>query len=339
MTTIIVEAPNRLELRDVAPVPPKAGEVQIKVRRAGICGSDIHIVHGSNPFAKYPRVIGHEFAGEISALGDGVVGLEIGDRVVADPVIACGHCALCKAGRPNVCTNLQVIGVHHDGGFRDFATVPAANAIKVPADMPFEIAALAEPFSVGANILSRTGCSAEDSVLIFGAGTAGLTVLQIAKLHGARCLVSDPDEARRERATFLGADVTIDPGAETLEGVATAKTGGFGPSVVIDAAGVPALLDQACHVVGSGGRIGLLGFSGAPSNLDQREVNRKELAVFGSRLNRRLIPQVVQWLQDELLQPLEMISHVFSSKEARTAFDLIQNAPQSTLKVQLTFNS
>ena len=156
-----------------------------------------------NPFARYPRIIGHEFAGEIEAIGSDVSGLAEGDRVVVDPVVSCGHCYPCRVGRPNVCANLEVFGVHRDGGFRDLVPVPARNVVKVSRDLPLEIAALAEPFSIAANVLSRTGCGPEDTVLIYGAGTVGLTVLQVAKLKGARCLISDIDAVRLERAKVV----------------------------------------------------------------------------------------------------------------------------------------
>ncbi|MER9749822.1 alcohol dehydrogenase catalytic domain-containing protein [Mesorhizobium sp. M0140] len=118
-----------------------------------------------SPF--YPRVIGHEFAGTVTALGRHVTGVAVGGgRAVVDPVVSCGHCYPCRIGRSNVCANLEVIGVHRDGGFRNFVAVPAHNAIPIPADMPFSLAALAEPISIAANVLDRTGCGSDDTLLI-----------------------------------------------------------------------------------------------------------------------------------------------------------------------------
>src|SRR3954464_9065498 len=205
MLAISVEKPHSLAVVEASSPAPEQGEVRIRVRRAGICGSDVHILHGSNPFARYPRIVGHEFAGEIESVGPDVSALAVGDRVVVDPVLSCGHCYPCRIGRPNVCANLEVLGVHRDGGFRDLIVVPARNVVKVSPSLPIEIAALAEPFSIAANVLSRTGCGPEDTVLIYGAGTVGLTVLQVAKLKGARCIVADIDTARLERAPALGA--------------------------------------------------------------------------------------------------------------------------------------
>ena len=337
MIAIQVERPHALALVEQGTPAPGPGEVLVRVRRAGICGSDMHILHGSNPFARYPRIIGHEFAGEIEAVAQDVTGLAVGDRVVVDPVVSCGACYACRVGRPNVCARLEVFGVHRDGGFRDLVPVPARNVVKVGADLPVEIAALAEPFSIAANVLSRTGCGPEDSVLIYGAGTVGLTVLQVAKLKGARCLISDPDEARLERARAFGADVTIQPQRGPVAEAVQGELDGLGPSVVIDGAGVPALLEEACRVASPAGRIGLLGFSPAPCNVSQQEIVKKELTLVGSRLNRQLLPEVVGWLESGRLQPAAMITQTFAAAEARAAFELVERHPERTVKVQLAF--
>lgn len=338
MIAIAVEKPNQLAVLAQSGTAPGSGEVLVRVRRAGICGSDVHILHGSNPFARYPRIIGHEFAGEIEAIGADVADLAPGDRVVVDPVVACGSCYACRIGRPNVCAKLEVFGVHRDGGFRDLVPVPARNVVKLSPELPIEIAALAEPFSIAANVLSRTGCGPEDVVLIYGAGTVGLTVLQVAKLKGARCLISDPDAARLERARAFGADTALDPRQMPVPDAVRDELDGLGPSVVIDGAGIPALLAEACRVASPAGRIGLLGFSDAPCAVSQQEIVKKELTLVGSRLNRRLLPEVVQWLESGRLRPAAMITQTFAAADARAAFDLVENHPERTVKVQLAFD-
>jgi len=337
MVAIAVKTPHVLELFEAAPAAPKAGEVLVRVERAGICGSDLHIYHGTNPFAKYPRIIGHEFAGMVEAVGQGVTDLAAGDHVVVDPVVSCGHCYPCRIGRSNVCSNLEVFGVHRDGGFRDRLAVPRANAVKVDPNLPFALAALAEPFSIAANVLSRTGIEAQDTVLVYGAGPIGLTVLQVAKLHGARCIVADIDDARLERAQGFGADMVVNSRSTPVPQAVAGETGGLGPTLVIDAAGVPALLEEACRLASPAGRIGLLGFSPEPCNISQQEIVKKELTLVGSRLNRKLLPQVVQWLESGALRPQAMITQTFAAADAREAFDLIEKNPGSTVKVQLAF--
>lgn len=337
MVTISVREPHALIVEDRHPPSPGDGEIAILVVRAGICGSDMHILHGSNPFVVYPRIIGHEFAGIVSAVGAGVSDLCIGDHVVADPVIACGHCYPCGVGRSNVCAHLQVIGVHRDGGFRSTAVIPQENAVKISPSLGFDIAALAEPLAVAANVLWRTGCDAQDTVLIYGAGTVGLTVLQVAKMRGARCIVADIDPERLTRAGKFGADMLINSAQQSVVEMVADELDGLGPSVVIDAAGIPSLLEEACRVAAPAGRVGLLGFSGAPCNVSQQEIVRKELTLVGSRLNRRFITEVIGWLENGDLQPAGMITQTFPASEAQAAFDLLEQHPERTLKVQLVF--
>lgn len=339
MVAVVVEEPRRLALVQEPEETPGPGEVQVRIARAGICGSDIHILHGSNPFARYPRIIGHEMAGHVSAVGAGVTVVAVGDQVVIDPVIACGHCYPCRIGRPNVCGNLQVIGVHRDGGFRQSMVVPEANALKVSPRLSPALAALAEPLSIAANVTSRAGISADDTVLIFGAGTVGLTVLQVAKMHAGRCIVVDIDGARLDRAQGFGADRIINSRETDVARAVATEHEGLGPSLVIDGAGVPALLDLACRVASPAGRIGLLGFTTEPSAIVQQMVVAKELTLVGSRLNRRLLPEVISWLESGRLKPEAMITQTFAAGDARAAFDLVETHPDQTIKVQLAFDA
>ncbi len=297
MIAISVDSPGKLTIRPDTTTRPEGDEVLVRVRRAGICGSDVQILQGSNPFAHYPRIIGHEIAGEVEALGPQVKGLQIGDKVVIDPVVSCGVCYACRIGRHNVCADLAVLGVHRDGGFKSLFMVPASNVIAVPADFDLGIAALAEPFSVAANVLSLTGCSDSDCVLVYGAGPIGLTV-------------SD---------------------------AVSSENDGLGPTVIIDAAGVPSLMAEALSIASPVGRIGLLGFSTRPTEIVQKDIVAKELSIYGSRLNRKLVPEVVDWLASGALQPLPMISHTFEAADAEAAFALIRENPSLTIKVQLKF--
>lgn len=145
MVSVVVEKPGQMCLVESVKSEPKADEVCVKVEYAGICGSDLHIYHGANPFAVYPRIVGHEFVGTIIQVGENIDPLRIGERVVVDPVISCGHCYPCSIGRPNVCESLNVLGVHRDGGFTEYTCVPATNAYPVPEDIPANIAVTIEP--------------------------------------------------------------------------------------------------------------------------------------------------------------------------------------------------
>ncbi|MCF3934258.1 zinc-binding alcohol dehydrogenase family protein [Acuticoccus sp. M5D2P5] len=335
---IAVTSPHHLDFVPSEAIPPAPGEVMLRIVRGGICGSDLHIFHGTNPYATYPRVIGHEFGGIVETVGDGVTGLREGDHVVVDPVVSCGVCYPCRIGRSNVCARLEVIGVHRDGGFRPFVTLPADNAIKVSPDLPFDVATLAEPFSIAANALLRTGCDPTDHVLLYGAGTVGLTMLQVAKLEGARVMIADPDGARLERAARFGADITARTGVDDIDALARAMNGGLGPTLVIDCAGVPALMEDACRLAGPAGRVAIMGFSPQPTTIIQQQINSKELTVYGSRLNRKLLPKVVDWLETGALAPAAMVTQTYPAADARAAFELFENEPHKTIKIQLAFD-
>lgn len=342
MQAIRVEQPYQLQIVEVPDPVPGAGEVLIRIQRAGICGSDMHIFHGANPFARYPRIIGHEMVGEIAACGAGVDGLQIGQRVVIDPVISCGHCYPCSIGRFNVCANLEVMGVHRDGGMGELMVAPADNVYPIPDTLDSRAATLVEPFSIAANVLGRTGVYQDEWVLIYGAGTIGITVLQTARMHGARCIVVDIDERRLQRVAGLdserGAERTIDSRQEDVVEIVGELTDGLGPSLVIDGAGAPGLLEQAIALASPAARIGVLGFSATPSAIPQQEITKKELSLFGSRLNRRLFPQVLDGLAQGHLDANVLITHEFDFRTVADAMRLIEEHPEQTCKVQLTFN-
>ena len=338
MWAIRVERPNNLAVVEVAEPVALPGQILLRTRRAGICGSDLHIYHGKNPFARYPRVIGHELLGIVAAIGDGVQGHAVGDRVALDPVVSCGTCLACRRGRPNVCRNLQVIGVHCDGGMSEFCVIPAANAIKVPHNLSDRAAVMAEPYSIAANIMLRCEADATDIALIYGAGVIGLASLHAANMKGIRCIVVDVDDARLERARALGAARVVNSRNESVEATVKAETADYGVTLVVDAAGAPGILEQAVQVTGPAGRIMVLNFQPGPSAIPQSELVKKELSLLGSRLNRRLIPQVLGWFASGAIDPEKLVSHDFDFREVKEAFRLMEEHPEATCKVQLTFD-
>jgi len=337
MWAIRVEKPEELALVQVAEPTAGPGEILLRIRRAGICGSDMHIFHGRNPFARYPRVIGHEALGTVVAVGAEVDGFAAGDRVVLDPVVSCGHCHACRIGRSNVCRNLQVIGVHRDGGMSEFCVIPAANAVKVPDTLSDRAAVMAEPYSIAANIMLRSEADANDTALIYGAGMVGLSSLQAAVMKGVRCIVADIDDKRLERAKTLGAARVVNSRHESLEAVVEAETVGFGVNLVIDGSGAPGILEQAVQLTGPAGRIMVLNFQPGTSAIPQSEIVKKELSLLGSRLNRRLIPQVLGWFASGAVDPEKLVSHEFDFHQVKDALRMIEEHPEEVCKVQLTF--
>ncbi|MBD8213658.1 Zn-dependent oxidoreductase [Erwinia persicina] len=336
MKSVVIERPGELFLHE-RPLPePAAGEVRIKVKYASICGSDVHIWHGHNPFARYPRVIGHEFFGLIDAVGSGVDSKRVGERVAVDPVVSCGHCYPCSVGRPNVCSTLQVIGVHLDGGFSEYTLAPAANAYPLPAAIPDSLASLVEPFTIAANISAFLRPQPEDIALIYGAGPMGLTAIQVLKgvYKVKTVIVADRLEERLTMALANGADQALNnsttPLAEQLNGIQ--------PTLIIDAACHPAILSEAAALASPAGRIGLLGFSSEPCTLTQQSLTSKELSLFTSRLNSHRFPQVIDWMEQGLIQPEKLVTHTLPLAQIEQAMTLFEKDPRSCCKVILKVN-
>jgi len=338
MESIKVIAPGEL-LVDTLPAPdPAAGEVRVKVGYAGICGSDLHIYHGSHPFVKYPRIIGHEFAGVIDAVGAGVNVAKIGQRVSVDPVVSCGHCYPCSIGRSNICHNLQVVGVHLEGGFSEFCCVPEQLAFLLPDSVDDVSAAMVEPFSIAANMLNRTGANARDTALVYGAGPIGLTLVQVLKgVYGVKQLiVVDRLDSRLQGALESGADVVVNNSEIDL--ATWLQQQQLSPTLIIDAACHPAIFAEATRIAAPAGRIGLMGFPAETSEVVQRFLNAKELTIYASRLNNKLFPAVIDWMASGKIQPHKLISHHFNFHEIQQALDLFETNPMACCKVLLKFS-
>lgn len=213
MKSIVIPKPGEISvLERPMPAEPDKDEVIVRVKAAGICGSDLHIYHGRSAFATYPRVIGHEIAGEIYKAGSMVKDFKPGDKVAVDPVISCGECYACRIGRHNVCSSVKVLGVHVDGGYSKYIKVNAGNVHRIPDYLSWEEAAVIEPFSIAAEAVDRGRLCAGDSVLICGAGPIGLVILQAVKRVGAKAMIIDIIDSRLERAKEMGADQVVNTG-------------------------------------------------------------------------------------------------------------------------------
>ncbi|WP_249976456.1 Zn-dependent oxidoreductase [Vreelandella olivaria] len=334
MKAFEVKAPHNYQVVEIAQPDVGPGEVRVRVAYAGICGSDMHIIHGDNAFVRFPRITGHEFAGVIDALGEGVDNIQVGARVCIDPVISCGTCYPCRIGRPNVCGSLEVIGVHRNGGFEEYVVVPQHNVHLLPDHIGLDAAALVEPYTIAANVLDRMQPHSGDALLILGAGVIGLTILQMAQAIGLdNIIVTDVIDERLAIAETLGARHTLNSRDTNAEQKIWDLTGGQGVPLIADAACVPALLPQMLRLASPAGRIGLLGFSATPSELVQLEVIKKELTLVGSRLNNRKFPEVLQLMESGRLDPLALVSHRLPLTRMPEAIELLEHHPERARKV------
>lgn len=338
MQAIEVTKPGQISIVE-RPLPVcKEDEVLIKVKAAGICGSDVHIYHGKNAFAIYPRVVGHEFVGEIEKVGSKVANLHIGDRIAVDPVIACGSCYACRVGRHNVCKSLNVLGVHRDGGYQEYVAVAERNAHKLPENLSWEIAALVEPYTIAAQVKERGRLSVDDTVLICGAGPIGLMILQMVKMVGARAAIMDIIASRLERAKEMGADLVINAKNNDMTQAMLEFTQGEGASLIYEATGNVDVLETCIVKIASpASRIVVLGFSTDLIKIPQVSIMSRELEIIGTRLNRGKFPEVIEWFAKGLVQPEKVLTHTFNMTDAEKAFEFMDANPETVCKIVLKY--
>lgn len=266
---------------------PKAGKGQIliKVKYAGVCGSDITVYSGKHPTATAPVILGHEILGEIEEIGEGVSeGFKVGDRVTVDPLISCEKCEACRGGHKHVCRNLKLLGIHENGGYAEYTVADADMVIKISPDVPDTVAALSEPFAVGYHVVSRSGLKADQTALVIGAGPIGMVIAVTARSAGAsKVILSEPNDNRRKLAESMGFE-TINPVKEDTMEKLTELVGPDGADVVYETSSSKAgllLTTAACKIRGT---IVPLGLGGTPLEFCIGTVSFKEQTVVGSRV-------------------------------------------------------
>lgn len=339
MKAVNIPEANVIELLDVQePTIQQDTDVKVKVKRVGICGSDMHIYHGTNPLATYPRIVGHEVTGEVIEVGANVKALTKGDRVVIEPITYCGECYACQNGRPNVCKEVSVFGVHEDGGMREFIVLPEKQLHKVDPKIDWNEAVMAEPYTIGAQANWRGQVRSGQTVLIQGAGPIGITVLKIAKLKGAEVIISDFTEERLAFAKENGADHVIHLKEESLEERVMAITNGEGANVVIDAVGLPQTFEAGVEIASPAGFVVLLGFNATPSAIAQMHITKKELTIVGSRLQTNQFNGIVSLINEGKLTHNGLITHEFSIDDVKEAFQFVENNPEKVRKAVITFD-
>lgn len=338
MKGIQIEKPNTLRVIDMSkPEITEADNVLIKMTAAGICGSDVGIYHGTNAAATYPRVIGHEMVGVVEEIGHDVTNVKVGDRVIVDQVVNCGHCYPCRKKRGNVCDHLQVRGVHIDGGYREYITVPQQDCYLLPDSLSDIDAVMIEPTTIAIQSCSRAELTEEDMLLILGCGALGSSILKIASLSGAKIIVADVVDEKLQEALQHGADYAINIAKENIEEKILELTDNHGATVSIDAACTKDSLLTLLKITGNAGRIITMGFSIAPTEVNQFLITSKELDVRGSRLQNKKFQEAINLIQEGKLELSGSVSHTYPYLKAQEAFDFVDSRDPSIRKVVLTF--
>ena len=318
---------KKFEVRELPDRPLRGDEVLIRVRACGICGTDVHIYHGDEGSAAVtpPVVLGHEFAGEIAAVGDQVTALKVADHVTADPNMYCGTCRPCRMGRKQNCQHLRALGVNVNGGFAEFVTAPAAQCFLLDPDVPFDVGAMAEPLACAIHGIDEAGIRPGETVLIIGGGTIGQIMIQLARLSGASTvLLSEPVAMRRQLGLEIGADAAIDPACEDVPARIREITGTEGADVVIECVGNNAAAGQAVSAAGPGATI--LFFSvpavGARLALPLFDLYKKELTVKGSMINPDTHLRAVNLINSGRLQISKLITHSYGLEQLEEAIHM-----------------
>jgi len=339
MKAIKVVEPFKVEVVEIEkPSIEKDDDVIVKIISGGICGSDMGIWNGSNSLATYPRIIGHEFGGIVSEVGKNVTKVKVGDKVAVDPVISCGHCYPCRIGRHNICTTLEVMGVHRDGGFTEYVSAPENNIHKFNIDFDETLLGIVEPYTIGMQINNRLMVSSEDIVLIMGAGPIGICAMQVAKTKGAIVIMTDIVNERLEKAKNMGADYILVAGNSNIDEKINEITKGDGVPVVIDTVCIPSTFEDSVRLACAGGRVAVIGLKSQPSNIIMADITKKELTLVGSRLNCNCFDDVIALFENGKVNPEKLKTIEFNFKDIRKAIDLIEKSPEKVLKVVLNFD-
>ncbi|MDN5914988.1 MAG: alcohol dehydrogenase catalytic domain-containing protein [Pseudonocardia sp.] len=290
MRAAITTAPREVVVRDLEPPgSPGRGEVLLRPLAVGICGSDVHLYDGDDAALSgsalsgsgpgLPRVQGHEIGAEV--MHDPSGRLAVGERVAVWPLLSCGSCHMCAAGAVNACLQLSIIGVHRDGGLAEQIMVPGSQVVRVGA-VSDVVAALVEPLSVAVHAVARSGVGDGDRAVVFGGGAVGQGICLALADRGAEVLLVDPARARAEAGELWGASATTDTDRERLRERVLDRTDGRGADAVLDATGVPAVLDTALDIVRVGGVVVVVGLSSSSGPVHPGAIAAKELSILGS---------------------------------------------------------
>ncbi len=341
MKALVLQEYKRLVLDDV-PVPSTGtGEVRIRVRACGICGSDVHGYDGSTGRRRPPVIMGHEAAGEIAKIGPEVAGYAIGDRVTFDSTISCGKCRYCRLGRINLCDNRRVLGVscgeyRQDGAFAEFVTVPSRILYRIPDTVSLEHAAMVEAISVAVHAVGRVGRPLGKSAVVIGAGMIGLLLIQAARAAGfGSILAVDIDPDRLVVAQSLGADETILASKDNTALMVRQQTGGNGAEVVFDVVGSPDTVATAVQSAVKGGTVVLVGNLAPQVPFPLQSVVTREITLLGSCASSGEYPLCLDLLASGAIRVDPLISAVAPLAEGPAWFDRLYAHEKGLMKVIL----
>ncbi|SFL93083.1 hypothetical protein SAMN04487943_105139 [Gracilibacillus orientalis] len=325
MKAIVCEEPRVFKPINKEIPQLEKGKALVNLKRIGVCGTDLHAFTGNQPFFEYPRILGHELAGAIESVGKNPYGLEQGDQVSVIPYMECGECIACRKGLKNCCTNMQVMGVHFDGGMTEQISVPCDHLIKTNA-LTLDQSAILEPLSIGAHAVRRSDMQKGDFALVIGAGPIGLGVMQATKQKGAKVIAMDMNEERLAfSAQWANVDYSINVLNDPVEQLMNITNGDM-PSIVYDATGNSKSMMDAFQYPANGGKLVYVGLVKSEITFSDPLFHSKELTLMASRnATKEDFDFVINSIENGFIDEKSFITH-------RSTFDDLPNEFENWLK-------
>lgn len=311
MRQIVLEEPGRFARREAKRPIPESHCALVRVGSVGLCGSDYHAFAGRHPAYTFPRVLGHELSGVVVDSGSGT--LKEGQRCAVEPYVACGHCRTCAQGRTNCCENLQVLGIHIDGGLQEYLAVP--HSLLHPSEkLSLDQLALVETLGIGAHAVSRSGLKSGESALVIGAGPIGLSVIQFAKATGASVQAVERSPERRRFAQQFISEIEEAPD-------------GLLADVVFDATGNAAAMAASLHNVAPGGRLVFVGLCPDKISIDDPLLHKREITLLASRNSAGQFPRIIRMIESGEIDTAPWISMRLHLNDVPESFAALRSQP------------
>ncbi len=335
MKTLTCTLPGQFEYADIPQPELQTDHALIRIKRIGICGTDLHAYEGTQPFFNYPRILGHELSGELVDF-DNAPGFEKGEAVSVIPYFNCGTCIACRRGKPNCCTDIKVFGVHIDGGMKEYISVPSQYLLHGEG-LSFDELALVEPLAIGAHGLRRADVQPGDYVLVIGAGPIGLGTMEFARIAGAKVIALDVNEARLEFCRkHLNVHAAVNAMDSNVADQLREITGGDMPTAVIDATGNLRAINNAINFLAHGGNYVLIGLQKEPFSFSHPEFHKRETTLMSSRnATREDFEHVIKSMKAGLVNPKTYITHTVPFDAVKDNFESWLNPQTGVIKAMV----
>ena len=321
MKTLVCTTPRQFDYGVGEKPVLNPGNAIIKIKRIGICGTDLHAFEGTQPYFSYPRILGHELSGELVEFED-APSFQVGEAVTFIPYFNCGGCITCRTGKPNCCVHMKVCGVHVDGGMVEYLSVPSSSLVHGDG-LNYDALALVEPLAIGAHGVSKAAVQADEFVLVVGAGPIGLGTMEFARIAGAKVIAMDFNESRLKMCReILNIKHTINPGTTDVVDRLKEITAGDMPSVVIDATGNIQAINAGFQYLSHGGRYVMIGLQKGDITVNHPEFHKREASLMSSRnATRQDFDHVIASIKKGEVNPSNYITHRVSFDQVKAEFE------------------